>query len=441
MRHIQVIVPRGRGSEALEIATRHEVTNAVRGDAHDIDGPVEIITADVENDRVEKLLDDLQRLPELRITFAPRAVLALQPPAEEAHAQVTDVTHLSPVEIFLAGVQSVGSWRTFLGYAAAAGAVVWIGLFTDTIYLLTAAMLIAPFAGPAMNAALATARGDGKLLLRSMARYGASLTVAAAVAALLTLIMQQRAATELMLAASTISSVAVVLPIVAGAAGALHLGQSERSSLVSGAATGILVAASLAPAAGLVGMASVLGEWAMVRSGAFLLLLQIAGINLSGAIVFRLYGVSPAAPRYERGRSSVAIVGYAVAAVGVGALLTWQFTSEPALQRSTRAARAAEVIHDLVDASRLGTVVETNVRFSSADARTLLAEVYVQRGPGAKEENEAVARTLTHTIQERLVADFAVTPLVDVTVMAPPSAPSLGAAAIPAADRSASAGR
>jgi uncharacterized membrane protein len=36
-------------------------------------------------------------------------------------------------------------------------------------------MLIAPFAGPAMNAAIATARGDGKLLRRSLFRYFSAL--------------------------------------------------------------------------------------------------------------------------------------------------------------------------------------------------------------------------------------------------------------------------
>ncbi len=37
--------------------------------------------------------------------------------------------------------------------------------------------------------------------------------------------------------------------------------QSERSSLVSGAAVGMQVAASLAPPAGLVGMAIAIGRW------------------------------------------------------------------------------------------------------------------------------------------------------------------------------------
>jgi hypothetical protein len=165
---------------------------------------------------------------------------------------------------------------------------VWVGLLTDTVFLLVAAMLIAPFAGPAVNAAIATARGDAGLLGRALARYLAAVATA------------------------TVSGVAVLLPLAAGAAGALQLVQSERSSLVSGAAVGLLVAAALAPPAGVVGMAATLGAWEMVGNAAFLLALQLAGINLAGALVFRLSGVTSRGSRYPRGRPwvvSVALAG------------------------------------------------------------------------------------------------------------------------------------
>ncbi len=152
----------------------------------------------------------------------------------------------------MAGLQSVGSWKGFLGYAAAAGVVVWIGLYTNTSYLLVAAMLIAPFAGPAMNLAIATARGDITLLKRSLIRYFSALLVTILVALALSLILRQEIPTNQMVQTSELSSVALLLPLAAGAAGALNLVQSQRSSLVSGASVGMLVAASLAPPAGLV---------------------------------------------------------------------------------------------------------------------------------------------------------------------------------------------
>jgi hypothetical protein len=85
------------------------------------------------------------------------------------------------------------------------------------------------------------------LLGRSHVRYAASLALAIAVAAGLSLLFRHRTATDLMVQVSQMSSAAVLLPLVAGGTGALNLVQSERNSLVSGAAVGMLVAASLAP--------------------------------------------------------------------------------------------------------------------------------------------------------------------------------------------------
>lgn len=235
MRQLLIQLPRGRGKEVLEIAQKYEGTNLAQFEATGSDGEIDVAIVHVSNSKVEGLLEELQSLPKLRVTLIPSGVMPLQPPAEEAPQQVTNVEPRSPIEIFLAGLQSVGSWKGFLGYAAAAGVVVWIGLFTNTNYLLVAAMLIAPFAGPAMNVAIATARGDITLLKRSLLRYFAALGVAIAIAWALSLILQQQVVTELMLATNTVSAVAVLIPLVSGAAGALNLVQSERSSLVSGA--------------------------------------------------------------------------------------------------------------------------------------------------------------------------------------------------------------
>jgi uncharacterized hydrophobic protein (TIGR00271 family) len=255
MRQLLIQVPRGTGEEVLEIAQKYDGANLAQFQVTGSDGAIDLAIIHVSNSKVEGLLGELEDLPELHVTLIPRGVMPLQPPAFEAPEQVTNVEPRSPIEIFLAGLQSVGSWKGFLGYAAVAGVVVWIGLFTNTNYLLVAAMLIAPFAEPAMNVAIATARGDITLLKRSLIRYFAALGVAIVIGWLLSLILQQQVITELMLATNTVSAVAVLIPLVSGTAGALNLVQSERSSLVSGAAAGMLVSVSLAPPAALVGMA------------------------------------------------------------------------------------------------------------------------------------------------------------------------------------------
>lgn len=424
MRQLIVQVPRGQGARVVELAERLEGKNLARLESKGPGGPSELVFVHLSNRRVEALFEALEGVPDVRISFAPQGHLALHPPRQTSPEQVRNVELRSPVEVFLSALQSVGSWRGFLGYAFASGIIVWIGLYSNTLYLLTAAMLIAPYAGPAMTGGIATARGDLRLLGRSVLRYFASLAVAIATAALLSLVLGQKTASDLMVSISQVSSVAILLPITAGAAGALNLLQSERSSLVSGAGTGMLVAASLAPPAGIVGMSLVLGDWDMTKSALFLLVLQLAGINLASALVFRLHGLGPVGPRYERGRQGVFWAGITASALALGGLAFAQLRAAPGLQRSTLSSRAeADVVAALED-SGLAKLVEANVRFTRADIpgqNTLLAVVYAQPTPGAAGMSRAeIASRLEAAIEKRLASGYGATPVVSVTVVKPP---------------------
>lgn len=424
MRFLLIQTPRGQGENVLARARKYNGLNLARFEGYGKDGPVDLAIVNIDNDKVENLLGEIQEIEELSLTLIPRGVITLEPPRSAAPEQVTDVHPRSPLEIFLGGLQSIGSWKGLLGYATAASFIVWIGLFTNTTYLLTAAMLIAPFAGPAMNAAIASARGDWTLLYRTLLRYFSAVALTIILAALLSLVLNQNIATELMVSTSQISSVAVLLPLVAGAAGALNLVQSDRNSLVAGAAVGMLVSVSLAPPAALVGMAAVLGEWAMVKSGLFTLIQTLIAINLSGTIVFRLYGLSPTGVRYARGKTWISWAVIVVTAVLLVGLTAYQLRAAPDLQRSSRAQRAAAQVQQIVN--RFGEVelVEANTRFTRADIggqNTLLVVLYVQRKAAVQSDAEEIRRDLTQQIQSTLFAEgFNVLPLVDVNVLDPP---------------------
>ncbi|AUB44184.1 putative membrane protein (plasmid) [Nostoc flagelliforme CCNUN1] len=286
-------------------------------------------------------------------------------------------------------------------------------------------MLIAPFAGPAMNTAIATAWGDRKLLGRSILRYFSALAVTIATTWLLSLILRQEIPTSLMVESSQVSAVAVILPLAAGAAGALNLMQSERSSLVSGAATGMLVAASLAPPAGIVGMASAIGRWDMVISELFLLFLQLCGINFSASLLFRIFRLSAQGTRYGCGKKRVFFSALAITVIALALLLTWQFSHSPNLQRSSLAQRANAQVQKTVEQVGLAKLVESNVRFTRSNIEgqdTLLSVVYVQRQPGVTASSEEIRARLTQSIQTQLLKqDLNVTPLVDVKVLETPA--------------------
>ena len=366
------------------------------------------------NRKVEAVVDALSEVEGLHISFFPQGVLALDPPAHAPPDRVVDVTLRSPIEIFLSGLQSIGSWVGFLGYAMVGAVVAWTGLLTNTTYLLVGAMLIAPFAGPAMNAAMATSRGDAHLFGRSVARYAAAVAVSVFTAALCTLVYQLQTPTLLMSQVSTVAATAVLLPLAAGAAGALNLAQSERSSLVSGAATGMLVAAALAPPAAVTGMALAIGEWGMAGRAAFLLVLQLVGINLAGAVVFYAVGVRSRGARFPRGKRRVQLLAGAATVVALGVLAVVQLGTTTVLERSTLAQRAEAVV---ATATRdLGaTLLEANARFASAGQTApdvLLVTVYAVTGDA---DGEALAEHLTATLTDQ----FDVTPYVSVTPVEP----------------------
>lgn len=417
MRQLIVQVPRGYGGEVIEIANRLDATSTavLRGERREEE--VDVVLAHVSNRRVESFLEDVEQLPDAHVSFFPMGVLALRPPPSMAADQVTDVQMLSPIEVFLAGRQSVGSWGAFLGYAAAAGAVVWVALHIGSIYLLIAAMLVAPYAGPAMNSAIATASGEATLLRKSLLRYVAALAVTIAVAAILTLLIGPDSPSPRMAEEAQVSGVAVILPLVAGAAGALYLLTSERSSLVSGAAVGLLVAASLAPPAGVVGMAAALGRWDMAAGASFVLTLQLAGIHLSGAILFRLFGVTDAGPRRGDGGGILFPVSLSATAVLMAILLTIQFSDPVNLNRTTLAQTIGTEISQLAASSNVrADFVSTQFTNTPADQPpVLLAEILLRDSEMNERGRDSTATALAERIHGRLAERWpAITPVLDI---------------------------
>ncbi len=168
MRQLILKIPTGNKEQVLNAVEEFNGKNTIflPNDKHDV------FHVYLPNEVVNDFLKRIDEFEEPEVNFNPRGVISLYPPASEAPDQVADVQPKSSLEIYLGGIQSVGSMFGLIGYSFVAGIIVWIGLFTTTSFLLVAAMLVAPFAGPAMNAALATAAGKKTLLKSSLSRYG-----------------------------------------------------------------------------------------------------------------------------------------------------------------------------------------------------------------------------------------------------------------------------
>lgn len=369
MRQILLQVPEGGGAALAREAEGFGASTLVRLGGTDGDGqPVDVLVLTVPNGSVGDVIDRAQELGPVEASVPGVGVFAFEPPAGEPPDELTDVTARSGYEVVLAGQQAAGSWTGFLSYSSVAGIVVWLGLYTEMMYLLTAAMLIAPFAGPAMNTAISLASGRPRTLRHSVLRYAAGIGVTAAAAAVLTLFSGPDPVTSMMAQVLTLTWASFLLPLSAGVAGASYLVQSEHSSLISGAAVGLLVAASLAPPAGGLGIAVVLLRFDLVLHAVFLIALQLAGITLSATAVLWLYGIRPGGQRFSPDRRRPLAVGLGLAALVTGGLVVLQLLTSPLLNQGTLA-------HDVSTAVKTQLADHQDVRLLAVESRVASADV------------------------------------------------------------------
>lgn len=425
MRQLTIHVSRGKGEKIVEIAQEFQATSAVWTQSVSVEGEIDTVSVVIQNRTVGALLDEISKIGVISSTLQPQEVIVFRPPANELPEIVRNLEARSPLEIYLLSIQSFGSWGGFLAYAAAGAILTWIGFFTNSVYLVIAAMLIAPFAGPAMNVALATATGDDRLFQKAIIRYFAAILVTTIVGGALGLLFNQEVVTDLMEGVGHVSAAAVLLPLVAGAAGAFNLVQSDRTSLVSGTAVGTLVTASLAPPAALVGVAGVMSEWNLVLNAIFQLILQLVGINLAGALIFRQQGLNPSLGRYRKGKRWLTLASVGVATLVLGALLGLQFTRSLRLERSSASTRAAKMIRDTVTGIEHIHLINVDTQFQVSEPEnnnTLLATVYVEPARDRAEDSyEELSKQLQRTLQNRLQTENPqMVPLVSVIVLAPP---------------------
>ncbi|MDT0642034.1 DUF389 domain-containing protein [Zunongwangia sp. F363] len=362
MRQLTIKVPKGHKDQILDAVSEFEGKNTIDLSSEKED----VFLIYLPNNKVNDFLKKLDDFEEPEISLIPRGVITLYPPASEAPEQVADVKPKSSMEIYLGGIQSVGSMFGLIGYSVAAGIIVWIGLYTTTVYLLVAAMLVAPFAGPAMNAALATASGKMRLLISSLKRYGLAMLSGIVTSFILTLIFPLETLTPLMIEVSHVSKVALLLPVISGFAGAINICQSERDSLVSGAAVGILVAASLAPPVGLVGAGLYLMDWEIVFSSIFRIILQLLGIHLAATLVFYFYGkVTPKGIRFLQGSKKLMILTSIIAFLGIGAMMFWQFSQPPFLRKASMNTELTEALDKHLKELDYIRIINKNVYFTN----------------------------------------------------------------------------
>jgi uncharacterized membrane protein len=172
----------------------------------------------------------------------------------------------------------------------------------------------------------------------------------------------------------------------------------------------------------MVGMATVLGRYDIAFRSSFLLVLQLVGINLSAALIFRAFGLSSKGARYTRGKSWLFPVFLGGTAAFLVGLLSLQFAMPPSLERSSLEQKATATVQTVVRDYEAVNYIDADVRFTQTPdigTNTLLALVYVQARSPSLSTTE-IQETLRANLRAELNAAIANTePLIMVNVLSP----------------------
>jgi uncharacterized membrane protein len=429
MRQLQIQVRREHVDRVLELAREHESLSrsALRAekvgrDGHDEHGWA-LIFLDLPNRRVGSFVDAVRsEVDDAHFVLLPVGTLPLHTPLREVEEQVEDVSRLSTLELVLASLQSVGSWKGMLLYSVLAGVIGGYGVIFDVSYLLVAAMLINPMGAPALVSVIGLAIGDLWMFGRGGARFFVSLVVQGAAALALGYGYALDVSTEMMEQVTNLSSWAVVVALAAGAAGAQAQVKSDRDSLISGTASGFMVAAALAPPTAVLGLSIPLARWDYTATMAFLLALQFVAIALGGWLALLVFGVRPAEPSIGRGspRWRTALVVVVLAATA--GLVAWQTRLGAGFLKADLSRQALEIARDAVEAVPGAHLVESTARFTRPEMERheregLLMQVTVEREPDAPPDDvleNAIRAEVRRLVRARMEG---VVPFVDVTVL------------------------
>jgi uncharacterized hydrophobic protein (TIGR00271 family) len=178
--------------------------------------------------------------------------------------------------------------RTYVAFAALSAVVAVAGLLLSSATVVVGAMVIAPFAGSSLSAAVGAVISDREMAINSISSQLTGLLVALLGAVGVSLLVRSTsfvppslAVTRLDQVASFItpSLLALAIAVAAGAVGALALATDLPTAI-----TGIAVAAAIVPAAAAAGVGIVWNEPLVVIGAIVLLVMNVVAINLTAYV-------------------------------------------------------------------------------------------------------------------------------------------------------------
>ena len=430
MRQLHVQVPSEHAQRVLELANDHRAFSPTAVQAERADGGSwAMVFLNLPNDQIGPFAEAVSdEMDDAQFVIFPYGVLPIQTPLSDIKEGVSDVAARSPMELVLSSLQSVGSWTGMLRYALFSGVVAAYGVIFNSAFLLVAAMLIAPMGAPAMVSVVGSAIGDWRMAGRGLLRFAAAIAVLVVSAAALAAAYGLQFSTAAMESVSSLSAWGVAVALVAGAAGAQSQVESDRASLVTGTATGFLIAAALSPTSAVLGISLVLQRWQYARLMSFQLGLQYVAIVAGGWLALTLYGVRANDMTLKRGSRAwrLGLAGLAMAATV--AMVAWQARQTPGYLKADLSVDAIDYAGRAVREIPGVRFIEANAHFTRSDLPDVAEEallvnvVVVKQLPSL--DSGRVEEDVRAAVKARVERELTgVLPLVIVSVLPGPDAP------------------
>jgi uncharacterized hydrophobic protein (TIGR00271 family) len=164
------------------------------------------------------------------------------------------------------------------------------GIFTDSIPVLIASMIVAPLASPILALGLGTVIGYPRLIARSIGLLAISCVIAMAGSALITTAFGDVRVDPVFISFGSRLPIAFIIALLAGVIAAY----GQVRTRVGQAFTGIGIAVSLMPPLVASGIALASSDMPLFRQTIIIFLLNVLGIWIASAMTFAFFGLRSA---------------------------------------------------------------------------------------------------------------------------------------------------
>ncbi|MFW6007521.1 MAG: TIGR00341 family protein [Halanaerobiales bacterium] len=280
-----------------------------------------------------------------------------------------------------------------------------LGLILDNVAIIVGSMVIAPMLGPILGITVGIVLGDSQLIKQAISTEIIGTVVAILVGSIIGIIIPDIEITNSIEIRTLPTMADLLIALSAGAASAYSLMKGKLTSLV-----GVMVAASLIPVTGTIGIGISMRSSNIIIGGLLLLGGNFLGLILSNIIVLYLEGLRPQiwykykAQKIVKKSLIFILVAVVLLSIPLGIFTVYQFYIE----------KPAETIKNII---RDNLVNEWDYKIENIEIKGNLIYVYMYAEREVEEETKLkIKNEISRTLDEDYNINFKVIPIQESTI-------------------------